>query len=321
MTSIPETPEVSGRAHVTDRRVAVIGATGFIGSHLTERLVAEGARVLALARSARRVGNLEAVRADVEFVTCDIMGSDGVTDLLTRFAPDTVFHLADHPDGPEDFAQMRRALVMNGLGTVAALEAARSSGADLFVYGDSAKVYGNGPAPYRMNQPVQPICSYAIGKAAAWQLCQLAQSSGGPAVVGLRPTLVYGPRQGMNLVEYVRSCAQARRPARLLGGHQTRDPLFIGDVVDAFLRVAVTPEARGQAIPVGGGHEMSVLDLARAVIAAIGTDGVVETSLETRPTEIWRCVADNTDAGRVLGWRPATTLQDGLARTFAQARS
>jgi nucleoside-diphosphate-sugar epimerase len=305
---------------VMARRCAVIGATGFIGSHLAERLVAEGARVLAVARSERRRGNLAAVRSHVEFVTCDVMAGEALTHQLAPFAPDIVFYLADHPDGTEDFSQMRRAVVMNALGAVAALEAATSAGAELFVHGDSAKVYGNGPAPYRMNQPVQPICSYAIGKAAAWQLCQLARLAGGPAVVGLRPTLVYGPRQGMNLLEYVRRCIQAGHPTVLQGGHQTRDPLFVDDVVDAFVRAAVTPDARGLAIPVGGGHEISVLDLARAVMAALGSDGPVETSLGARPTEIWRCVADNTDAGSVLGWRPATSLQEGLAKTFGEAR-
>jgi nucleoside-diphosphate-sugar epimerase len=302
---------------LTGRRCAVIGATGFIGSHLSERLVADGARVLAIARSDARRPRLAAVEADLEFAACDVMADGALAPLLSRFAPDTVFHLADHPDGIETFAQMRQVLRVNGLGTLDVLEAATAAGADLFVHGDSAKVYGNGPAPYRADQPPQPICSYAIAKAAAWQLCQVAAASGGPAVVGLRPTLVYGPRQGANLIEYVRSCATAGRPVRLLGGQQTRDPLFVGDAVEAFVRAALTPAARGHAIPIGGGREIGVIHLARLVTQLLGCAPTFEPPAAPRATEIWRCVADNRDADRLLGWRPATTLEAGLAQTLS----
>lgn len=304
-------------SRLTSRRCAVVGATGFIGSHLSERLVADGAHVLAIARSNTRRARLASIERQLEFAACDVMVDGALAPVLTRFAPDIVFHLADHPDGAETFSQMRRAIVVNALGAVGVLEAATAAGADLFVHGDSAKVYGNGPAPFRADEPVQPICSYAVAKAAAWQLCQVAAASGGPAIVGLRPTLVYGPRQGANLIEYVRSCAAAGRPVRLLGGEQTRDPLFVADAVDAFVLAATAPAARGHAIPIGGGQEISVVDLANRVTRALGCAGTFEPPAPPRTTEIWRCVADNRDADRLLGWRPSTSLDAGLARTFS----
>lgn len=306
---------------VSGMRCAVIGATGFVGSHLTERLVEEGARVLAIARSERRHANLAAVRRDIEFLCCDITTDDRLIPQLVRFAPQAVFHLVDNPDAAESFAQMRQAIAVNSLGTLAALEAATAAHADQFIFGDSAKIYGNGAAPYRASQTPQPTCSYAIGKAAAWQLCLLARSIGGPTVTCIRPTLLYGPRQPVNLFEFVRTCARDGRPVHLLGGQQTRAPLFIADAVDAFVRAAIASSAKGQVIPIGGAVEITVLDLARAIIDALGVDVRVESTSTVRATEIYRCVVDNSDAESILGWKPRTALRDGLLKTFPHCGS
>jgi nucleoside-diphosphate-sugar epimerase len=298
--------------------VAIIGASGFIGSHLTERLIREGAEVLALIRGFSRVGNLASASADCALAVCDICDRDQIVGLMRRFKPDIVYHLAGHPDAGESMAHIAECMRVNGVGAANVLEAARDCGSRLLVYGDSTKVYGNGPVPHRCDAPVQPICSYAIVKAAAWQLYTLATSFSDLKVVGLRPTFIYGPRQNHNVIAYARECAIAGRPIRLQGGSITRDPLYIDDAIDAFVAAAVTPEAWGHSIPIGGGHELTVSSLCAAVLTAMNASApIVPGAEKERATEIWRSYCDNSEAGRLLDWRPRTSLADGLARTVA----
>jgi nucleoside-diphosphate-sugar epimerase len=305
-------------ATVAGRRVAVLGGTGFIGSHLVERLVAEGAQVLAVARTPARIEHLAAVRGGCAIAFADICNSGEVLHTLKTFRPEVLYHLAAHPDASESFAHVADCVRINGLGLVNALQAAAACGVELFVYGDSAKDYGNAPVPYRAGQHATPVCSYAIVKAAGWQLCTLAASFTSLNVVALRPTFVYGARQNRNVITYVQECAAARRPIRLMGGSQTRDPLFIDDAVSAFVQAATEPRAWGHAIPIGGGQELPVSSLCEAVLAAIGARlPIVSGAEEPRLTEIWRSSSDNVDAWRLLGWEPRVMLSEGLERTVA----
>jgi nucleoside-diphosphate-sugar epimerase len=297
------------------RRVAVVGGTGFIGSHLAERLVGDGADVLAVARSTERLAQLAAIRGDCVIGLADICDADGITRMFRRFRPEIVFHLAAHPDASESFGQAAACVRINGLGLVNTLHAAAAAGAELLVYGASAKDYGNAAVPYRAAQPANPICSYAIVKTAGWQLCQLASSFSPLKTVALRPTFVYGPRQNYNVITYARDCVAAGRPVRLQGGSQTRDPLYIDDAVSAFVAVAAAPRAWGHAIPIGGGQEITVTALCEAVVHALrGTVPVVADAQEARATEIWRSNSDNADARRLFDWTPRTPLAAGLAR-------
>ncbi len=300
-------------------RTAVIGATGFIGSHLTERLVRDGATVLAIARSGRRLSNLQAVAGEHEFRACDILDRESICAALREFRPEVVFHLAAGADAQESFSHMACALASNAIGTGNALEAASRAQAGVFVYADSCKVYGNGEVPYRLEQPEAPVCSYAIGKSAGWRLCRLASTLTGMAVCGLRATFVYGPRQNPNLITHVRDCARLGRPVRLMGGSQTRDLLYVDDAVCAFLAAAHKSAAHGRTIPVGGGHELSVVQICRQVLRALGqTVDVVPDAVEVRLTEIRRSYCDNADAAELLGWRPAVSLEEGLLRTVRE---
>jgi nucleoside-diphosphate-sugar epimerase len=302
---------------VSGRRVAVVGGTGFIGSHLTERLVAEGAEVLAVARSEARVSSLAAVRHECTIALADICDADGTIRMMRRFRPAIVFFLASHPDAGESFGHIAEGMRVNGLGLINALQAAAAAESELFVYGASAKDYGNTQVPYRASQTVAPVCSYAILKSAGWQLCQLVSAFAGLKTVALRPTFVYGPRQGRNVITHVHECVSAGRPVRLMGGDQTRDPLYIDDAVDAFVAAACAPAAWGHAIPIGGGQELTVRALCETALAALGASVPVMSGAEPpRMTEIWRSSSDNADAYRLLGWQPRVSLAEGLARTI-----
>ena len=299
------------------RRVAVVGATGFIGSHLTERLVWNGANVLAVTRSVNRLENLKSVVGECQVTVADILDRQSIGDSLRDFKPETVYHLAADVDASESFGHMTKCLESNAIGTANVLEAAHGGGAELVVYGDSSKVYGNGPVPYRESQPEAPICSYAVGKCAGWQLCRLVRSLTGMAVSSLRPTFVYGPRQNPNLITYVEKCARLGQPVRLMGGSQTRDLLYVGDAVRAFIATATEHAAWGRAIPIGGGCEITVARLCRKILELLDSRvAIIADAQKPRQTEIWRSYCDNAEARELLGWSPEVSLTQGLRSTL-----
>jgi nucleoside-diphosphate-sugar epimerase len=305
------------RIGMVGRRMAVIGATGFIGSHLTEYLLASGAEVLAVARSRRRFANLSAVAGDCRFALADILDLEQLRAVLAEFRPEAVLHLAADVDADETFEHMRASIRSNAIGAANVLDASARSGAAVLVHADSCKVWGNGPVPYREAQPDAPLCSYAIGKAAAWRLCRLASAMTGMAVCSLRSTSVYGPRQNPNLITHVSDCVRRAVPVRLLGGSQTRDLLYVADAVRAFAAAASEPAAWGRIVPVGGGRELSVLQICREIVNLLGSSiEIVAEAHEARLTEIWRSYCDNLEAADLLGWSPEIGLREGLSRTF-----
>lgn len=304
-------------------RAAVIGGTGFIGSHLVCALLARGAEVLVVARSDDRERERDGAGASTHddrrtFVDCDILDGVRLRDILTRFRPRVVYHLACHPDGAESAAHAASCVRVNTLGSVTVFESARVAGASRLIFADSFKVYGSAGTPANTDDPVQPNSSYGASKAAAWQILRLLADSGPPDVVSLRLTMVYGPRQNWNLIRYVLECARKREPVALMGGDQTRGPVWVGDVVDAFLRAAEVPDAAGRAIPISGAEELSAIAISQAVLHALGSDVAVHAHARPpRPTEIQRSFADGADARACLGWTPRVSFREGLQRMLA----
>lgn len=310
---IPDLPLV-------DKRILVTGASGFIGSCLVDRLVQLGAVVTAISRSEGRLGRL-ATRERFSHRQCDLTNEAEVGDLVRSASPQIIFHLASQPDSSESFQQSRQAIMTNVMGTLNLLESFRAleSGAELFVYGDSCKVYGNAEVPYRAETPLAPLSSYALSKASGWGICQLYANLYNTPVVSVRPTLIYGPSQGFNLITYVVECVLGDKPeVKLDGGEQTRDPLFIQDAIEVLLAVASRGSSlSGQVINIGGNSEYTVREIAEMVIELMGARTPVTVRPNwARPTETWRSYCDNKEAQELLGWQPSTTLMEGLRLTI-----
>jgi UDP-glucose 4-epimerase len=132
---------------------------------------------------------------------------------------------------------------------------------------------------------------------------------------------VYGPRQNWNLITHVADCARKGVSIRLQGGSQTRDLLYVDDVVRAFVAAAVHKEAWGHAIPLGGGQEITVEALCRKILQVVESDIAVDSHSEKpRATEIWRSHCDNLEAKELLGWTPQIGLTEGLGFTVGEVR-
>lgn len=300
------------------RRILVTGAGGFLGSHLVEHLLREGALVGALDRVEGKLAQIDSPHA-FTFMQCNLANPAEALAATLSFEPHILFHLAAHPDGPEDFNRAQMAIQQNLALTVHALEGFRRCGGELFVYADSSKVYGDGAVPYRQKQRPKPLSSYAIAKAAGWEFCQLYGRIHGVSCVSVRPTMLYGPRQGDNLFSHVVDCVLRHQDSiELAGGDQTRDPLFIDDAVSAYLRVArLGASLAGQVINIGGGDERTVQQLAQCVVDLMGASVHVTPSEQNhRPTDRPRSYCDNMEARQLIQWRPLTDLRRGLRLTI-----
>ncbi|MBN2241512.1 MAG: NAD(P)-dependent oxidoreductase [Acidobacteria bacterium] len=299
------------------KRILVTGASGFIGSSLAAHMVKLGAVVGGMDRVKRTVPEMDE-GAGCRFFECDLTNFEETRRGLEEFRPEILIHLAAHPDAGEELNQYHAAIRGNILATVNALEAFRACGGELFLYGDSCKVYGNTGVPYEEALPERPLSSYAIAKAAGWEYCKLFDRLHDIAAVSVRPTLIYGPGQGVNIISYiVNSVLDGHRRIKLDGGSQTRDPLYIQDALRAFTSIAQKgKDLRGRVINISGGFEISVADLARLIVGQMGGTALIESDPgRTRPTETLRSFCENREALEAVGWRPQTTLEEGLKQT------
>lgn len=309
----------------TGKRVLVTGADGFLGSHLTERLVTLGAQVRAfcLYNSQGSLGWLDhadpAMRAALDARLGDIRDARFVEECCRDI--DTVFHLAALIAIPYSYLAPESFVDTNVKGTLNVLEGARRAGCRRVIQTSTSEVYGTPETlPIRESHPLQGQSPYSASKIAADKMCEAYHCSFKLPVVTVRPFNTYGPRQS----------ARAVLPAiltQLLAGHTLvklgrldarRDLLFVTDTVDGFVRAGEAPDVEGKVIQLGTGRMVSVGELFEIACRSLGVDARIEQETQRfRPdaSEVMALQADPSKAKALLGWEPQVTLEDGLRRT------
>jgi UDP-glucose 4-epimerase len=304
-------------------KALVTGGAGFIGSHVVDALVARGGRVAVVddLSTGRRENLAQALEHGAVLHEADVRDEDAMRDVAGRERPDVVFHLAAHIDVRRSVASPAFDARINVEGTVNVLEAAQRVGARGFVNASSGgAIYGEAETiPTPETAPPRPISPYGQGKHAAEGYCGLYERLRELPVASLRFANVYGPRQDPlgegGVVAIFCGRAVAGEGAPVYGdGRQTRDFVYVGDVVDSLL-VAADRGAAG-AFNVGTGTETSVLELAAAVREASGAALPLEHAA-AREGEVLRSCLDISLARRELGWEPRVTLAKGLRATLA----
>jgi NAD dependent epimerase/dehydratase len=308
------------------RRVLVTGAGGFIGSHLVERLVAEGAKVRALVRYNGRDehGMLDAIdprlKSEVEVVLGDIRDPFGVDKLVE--GQEVVFHLAALIGIPYSYRAPADYVATNVAGTLNALEACRRHGVARLVHTSTSEVYGSARrVPMDESHPLQGQSPYSASKIGADALVESYVRAFGLAATTVRPFNTYGPRQSARaVVPTILSQALAGETVRLGALDPVRDLTYVSDTVAGFLALAAAPGAAGRVVNLGSGRGIAIGELARLCLELAGSRAEVVSERErVRPgaSEVERLVADASLAASLAGWRAEVDIREGLEHTRA----
>jgi NAD dependent epimerase/dehydratase len=311
------------------KKVLVTGAAGFIGSHLTERLVGDGADVTVFIRYNSRAddGLLKLlpneVRKSIRVIFGDLRDSDAVQRAVN--GQQVVFHLAALIGIPYSYVHPLDYVQTNVVGTTNVLLACRNAGVDRLVHTSTSETYGTALyVPIDEKHPLQGQSPYSASKIGADQLALSFHLSFDLPVAVIRPFNTFGPRQSSRaIIPTIISQALRRDGVRLGSLTPTRDLTFVQDTVEGFLKVGDHPAAIGPVINVGSGAEITMGKLAEKIFTLLGQQPMVEadpTRIRPDNSEVLRLLADNRKAKELIGWSPKVSLDEGLRRTIEWVR-
>ncbi len=300
-------------------RAVVTGGAGFIGSHLVDALLARGDEVWVLDNLS--TGRRERVADGARLVERDIRDAEAVGAAFAEAEPDACFHLAAQADVRRSVEDPAYDADVNVLGTIRILEAARRHASQVVFSSTGGAIYGECDAPAPEAAARRPISPYGTSKLAGEEYLAMERRLYGASHVALRYGNVYGPRQDPHGEAGVVAIFLGRLAAgegfTIFGdGTQTRDYVYVGDVVRATLAAVGNP---GGVFNVGTGGETSVLELADACRTASGVDREPGFA-DARLGELQRSVLSTALAERELGFRSEVELADGIARTWDSIR-
>lgn len=313
-------------------RAVVTGGAGFIGSHLVDSLVADGAEVLVVddLSHGREANIAAAVDKGARLAKVDIRDAGTVAELFARFSPEVVFHLAAQIDVRTSMVEPSRDAAINVLGSLNVFTAAKNTGVRRVVNTSTGgAMYGEPDVvPTPETAPARPLSGYGLGKRTAEEYGIWFGQAHGLDVVSLRYGNVYGPRQDPTgdagvIGIFCNRALTGTRPVVFGDGTQTRDYVFVGDIVRANRAAAAAEALAHPRYNVGTGVEVSVLDLVAAVAEAAGV-APAAFAPEMRPArhgEVLRSCLDVTRAREDLGLADATPLTEGLRATLDWVRT
>jgi nucleoside-diphosphate-sugar epimerase len=301
-------------------KVLVTGGAGFIGSHIVEGLIGRGDYVRVLDNfSTGRRENLVQLAGEVEVLEGDLRDPAKLAEAVKGI--ELVFHQAAFVSVPQSMQDPATCFAVNAAGTAGLLEAARRAGVRKVVLASSTAVYGDPQIfPTAEETPLKPISPYAVSKQVNELYARLYTQSLRLPVVALRYFNVYGPRQRQDsdyaaaIPIFVRQLVSGGQVTVFGDGKQSRDFIFVEDVVSANLLAAESDQAAGEAINICTGKETTLLDLLEE-LSELSPHGPQVNFTAPRPGDIYRSVGNPEKADRLLGFRATTSLSEGLKQT------
>ena len=306
-------------------KALVTGGAGFIGSNLVDALLARGDEVVVVddLSTGRRVNLDGALANGAELAEIDIRDAAALAELAAARRPDRVFHLAAQIDVRKSIDDPAFDAAVNVGGTANVLGAARAGGAKRVVFvSTGGAIYGEGAdkqLPLDESTAVAPMSAYGQSKYAAEGYLGLFERLYGISGIALRLGNVYGPRQdplgeaGVIAI-FCGKLKSGDRPTIYGDGTQTRDYIYVGDVVEAALAAAESEAT--EPVNIGTGEEASVLDLVETLAKLGGNDSFEPEFAPPRAGEVQRISLDATRAEELLDWRPTKSLEEGLRLTL-----
>jgi NAD dependent epimerase/dehydratase len=312
--------------HWNDKSVLITGAGGFVGSHLTEKLVDTGARVRAFVRynSRNDWGMLRLLPKqkldEIEVFAGDLRDSQAIRRAFQK--REIVFHLGSLIAIPYSYMHPRDTIETNVIGALNVMSAAKEAGVERVIHTSTSEVYGTAIyVPMDEKHPLQGQSPYSASKIGADMVAESFHRSFGLPVSIIRPFNTFGPRQSARaVIPTIIIQALAATPRISLGSlFPTRDYTYVNDLVSAFIKIAESGDSVGEVINIGSGSEISIGDIAKKVLSILSIDKpVILDDKRVRPekSEVERLYCDNTKAKRLLGWEPETPFEVGLQKTI-----
>jgi dTDP-glucose 4,6-dehydratase len=308
-----------------NKRVLVTGAAGFIGSHLTERLVTLGAKTKAFIRynSRNNQGYIEyfkpQIREKVEVISGDLRDAQAVREASKDV--DIIFHLGSLIAIPYSYLHPTEVVETNVLGTLNVMKAGRENKVERIIHTSTSEVYGTAIyVPIDEKHPLQGQSPYSASKIGADMIAESFYRSYDLPVTIIRPFNTYGPRQSARAVIPTLITQIIAGGDVFLGSTRpVRDFNYISDTIDGFIKMAEASNIEGEIVNIGCGKGISIGELADKIISLIGKEvKVIFDALRVRPkkSEVERLIACNKKAKELIGWEPKVSLEDGLKKTI-----
>ncbi len=308
-----------------DQGVLITGAGGFIGSHLTEKLQLEGAKIRAFIRYNSRadIGLLThlppKIKKNLDIVAGDLRDLSTVRSALNGI--DHIFHLGALIAIPYSYLHPAEVIETNIMGTMNILLAARDMGIKRIVHTSTSEVYGTAlSVPINENHPLQAQSPYAASKIGADKITESFFCSYDLPVVTVRPFNTYGPRQSARaVIPTIIAQALTNQDVHLGNLDARRDLTYVSDTVDGFMKAGQTPNVEGKTFNLGTGLEINIAELAEEIISLVGEPrNIIVDQHRLRPekSEVQRLLSDNQLAKDLLSWEPQVSLTDGLQKTI-----
>lgn len=306
------------------KTILVTGGAGFIGSHVAERLLSDGARVVALDNfdpyydPALKRANLASFSAHPNFrlIEGDLRDGDAVSRIFSGERIEAVFHAAARAGVRPSIADPLLYEEVNIQGTLRLLDASRRAGVGNFVFSSSSSVYGAANrVPFSEEDPADfPISPYAATKRAGELLCYTYHHLYRVPATCLRFFTVYGPRQRPEMaIRYFTRLIEEGRPVPMFGdGSTRRDYTYIADVVEGVVRALAEPRDF-EIINIGGAVTTTLRDLVAKLSAALGKEADIRR-MDPQPGDVPMTFADVTKGKRLLGYEPRTSIDEGLKK-------
>jgi len=311
------------------KKVLVTGADGFIGSHLTERLVEYGSGVIIFVKdntllhgsNLPKLNNLSHLKDKVKILSGNIASYDAIN-LIKRECPQVIFHLAADAYVNKSFDQPREVIQTNVDGTLNVLHAALDekmkslSSLERIVVTSSSEVYGTYDTPIKEDFELNPSSPYGASKAAADRLSYSYYNTYHLPIAIIRPFNTYGPRHIYDAPPKFISLALAGKDITVYGdGEQSRDLMYVDDAVDAFLIMGGHEKSIGEVVNFGTGKDTRIIDLAKTIIKVSNSKSNIK-HLPPRLSEVKRLCCDASKAKQLFDWEARISLEEGLKKNI-----
>ncbi|MDD5687518.1 MAG: SDR family NAD(P)-dependent oxidoreductase [Elusimicrobia bacterium] len=307
------------------QKVVVTGASGFIGSHLTEYLVSLGAKVTVLLEYTpyNDLGSLKFlprnILSKIEQVPGDIRDPEVIKKLLQK--KDIVFHLAALIGIPYSFQNPREVVEVNTMGTLNILLAARDARIKKIVVTSTSEVYGTALyTPIDEKHPLQAQSPYSASKISADKIAESFYKTYNIPVAVIRPFNTYGPRQSDRAIIPTIIIQALKKDVVKIGSTTPRRDLnFVSDTVKGFIKIAESEKSTGQVINIGAGKDISIGELAQIILSIMNKNiKIISSDERKRPqkSEVMQLLCGNSKAEKLIGWKPEISLRNGLIKTI-----